>query len=102
MFGFSNLALVFGVPYRLSSGGGKPRIPSGIEGWAGFLPPATTAVRYFCLSLPMFGGVRPPTSLLLRLYGPDRNFSDAHSRQRKFRVNLDGINFYRVGAWSNW
>jgi hypothetical protein len=30
--------LVFGVRCKKAFGEGKPRIPSGIEGWAGFLP----------------------------------------------------------------
>jgi hypothetical protein len=45
MFRFSSLTLVFQLHCNRASGGGKPRIPSGIEGWAGFLPPATSAVR---------------------------------------------------------
>ena len=61
-FAFRGLALVWNVRRILASGEGKSRIPSGIEGWAGFLPPAipaglilpTPLERPAGVSLPLF------------------------------------------------
>jgi len=44
-------ALASRVPQVAGSGGGKLRIPSGIEGWASFLPPATNRRSLYFLPL---------------------------------------------------
>jgi hypothetical protein len=46
-FVFSELSLVHGVRQELCQREGKPRIPSGIEGWAGFLPSASPPNLFF-------------------------------------------------------
>src|ERR1700722_15851113 len=98
MFRFSSLALVFQLHCNRGSGGGKPRIPSGIEGWAGFLPPATSAVRNFCLPLPMCGGVGSLSldSLLVRLLA-GRKIS-----RRAFPSASDSCKFSLESSTQSW
>jgi hypothetical protein len=51
---FHSVSLVSSVRIAWASGEGKPRIPSGIEGWAGFLPRPLSA--FSLLSPPKYRG----------------------------------------------
>ena len=83
-FTFSGLALVRNVRQETASGEGKSRIPSGIEGWAGFLPPAIPAGSFFTYpSRTPGGGVSAFFSLCASVSPPPRCRSD---RQDTFTV----------------
>ena|SRR5579862_8669732 len=86
-FTFSGLALVRNVRQETASGEGKSRIPSGIEGWAGFLPPAIPAGSVFTYPSRTPGGVCLPF-FLQRFRSPLQKV-----------VALDGEARMRDGYW---